>query len=40
MCVHPTTYHKLHKVHTVQVYYLVAQAPIQRLAYKLYIPEG
>jgi hypothetical protein len=31
MCLHPTTQHKIQKVHILQVYDLVAKAPIVNL---------
>ena len=40
MCLHPTTQHNTHKVHTLQVPNLVTKALIKDLAYKVYIWEG
>ena len=40
MCLHPTTQHKIHKIHALQVYNLVTKAPIENLAYKVHIWEG
>ena len=39
MCLHPTIKPYIHKVHTIQIYNLVARAPIEILIYKVYNME-